>query len=659
MSKARTRISTSTSTKPSQADGTYELRNYRLHACIRQDELATIYAATHLMLDRPVEVHILRRTDWVSASRFQLAARLSARLSHPNLLPVIDAGHDDTYGDYLVTPTLEARTLHDALAAGPLDPLLAVRVATQVAAALDYLHAQQIVHRDVHPANILLTSEGMIYLTNLSLAASPDTPDLSSIDEADYLTPYSAPEQRLDQSESAPTLDVYGLGAVIYHMFSGEVPPAPDMELPLLGSYDPKLSPADPVVRRMMSTQPETRFGRVEEAVAALRRVMRKQLDLATDDMDESRWEPVAEWLENPLETVLKKVLEDKAQEVPAAEEEEEQPVPPPALVALQNFQEHMRKARARADALHRGDTIRRLLTRWSRKGMFRRPALGQIIQLEQIVSYTVYFYEVCTLYETRSLPETHQRTQRPEDQRSTLPPTPIWDVDVTEAESFAEVKPQEVLIPNSTSIFTCTTCGGAAEIVCTTCKGTGMVERMRKVRNPDNTTTQEAIPEQCPTCRSYGKQQCPTCKGTGNLVEEACFTWSRQARLWQNTDDLEDLPRLVLEQRAETICRAPINPYEGHWHSVAPLDDLLQASIDAIPDTNTRLIAAELQIRGVPVTEVDYQLHDQAQRLYLIGYDNEVIGGWELFNLERIALAAIGAVMLIGLVIWGITLVF
>ena len=104
----------------------------------------------------------------------------------------------------------------------PSTPVLVLRIATQLAGVLDYLHAQQVIHRDVQPANILLTAEGVAYLSNLSLAASPDTPDFSSIDEADYLTPYSAPEQRLDQAEATVALDIYSLGAVVYHMLSGE-----------------------------------------------------------------------------------------------------------------------------------------------------------------------------------------------------------------------------------------------------------------------------------------------------------------------------------------------------------------------------------------------------------------------------------------------------
>src|ERR687883_812134 len=106
----------------------HDLLNYRLAERLAQEELATVYRATHLTLDRPVRVYVLRRTDWISSSRFQLAARLAARLSHPNILPVVDAGHDERYGDYLVTPRLNANSLQDELAAGPLEPLMALKI---------------------------------------------------------------------------------------------------------------------------------------------------------------------------------------------------------------------------------------------------------------------------------------------------------------------------------------------------------------------------------------------------------------------------------------------------------------------------------------------------------------------------------------------------
>lgn len=616
------------------ADGATELRNYKLLERLSQEELATVYRAAHLTLDRPVHIHLLRRHDWISASRFQLAARLAARLSHPNLVAVIDAGHDDKYGDYLVTPQLDARPLSAILAEGALTPLQAVRVAVQVAAALDYLHSQDVFHRDVQPANILVGAESLAYLANLSLAASPDTPDFSSIDEADYLTPYSAPEQRLTRGEAGAALDVYSLGAVVYHMLSGEVPPAPDApgeadaqrSHPSLAGRDPALAAADRVVRRMLAPAPNTRYASAGAAAAALRQALRGQIDQASADMEESRWEASAEWLENPVETALGSTLNE-------------------------GFKDYLTRTRKRADELHRRDVIRRILNRWSRDGFFRRRALGQLIAPEQIVSYNVYFYELRTLYELRTPPEPRNRPFKPEDRNSNQLPADVWDAPVPEVGPFDAVTPTEVPLPSSTRILSCPECAGATIVRCNECKGTGTVEKVRKVSNPDNTTVDETLTTPCPACRGYGKQQCAKCQATGNLVEEQVFTWSRRARLFENTDDIDDLPQLAIKRRLEPVFAGPINPFEGRWHSVAPLAELLRTAI-AEADPDARLNAAELKIQGATITEMDFLLDEKPQRLYLVGFDNELIGDWSLLNPERLLVAAlVAALALITLV--------
>jgi serine/threonine protein kinase len=612
-------------TTPLQAarGGEEELRGYRLHEQIRQDELATIYTASHLTLDRPVQLHILRRTDWVSVSRFQLAARLAAHFTHPNLLPVIDAGYDDGYGYYMVTPMMECHLLSAVLEGGPLEPVLTLRVATQLAGVLDYLHTHGVFHRDVQPSNVLLTPEGVAYLTNLSLAASPDTPDLSSIDEADYLTPYSAPEQRLDQSEASPALDVYGLGALLFHTFSGTIPPAPGLEIPSLFAVDPSLAPADAVLQGMLDIDPAARFATAGEAVAALRRVLHDHVQRSNDDMEESRWEPAAEWLENPLETVFGDLLD-------------------------QGF---MGRSRSRADTLHRADAIRRLLNRWSRKGHFRRPSLGHVVQLEQIVSYNIYFYELRTLYETR-ITLSPQRRAIQEDERNPILPMPeLWDIPTPEAPRFSEVKPQELVWPNSKRVVSCDECQGRSTVVCATCQGKGTVERSRKVRNPDNRVSNEKLPEVCPTCHGYRYLPCPVCEEKGSLVEELFFSFARHVVSGTNTDDIEGLPmKPLLQRQFEPVYQGSINPYEGRWHSVAPLANLLRKAIAAVEDEDTRVIAAELTIHGVPMTEVDYRLSETGNphRLYFVGFKNEMVGRWNMLNYERLILTLVGLVVVL-----------
>ncbi len=591
-------------------ESSYVFRNYHLHEQIGQEELTTVYLATHLTLDRPVQIHFLRRADWISISRFQLAARLTAHLGHPNLLPVIDAGHDDDYGDYLVTPHIEGQKLSETLRQGPLKPSLALRIATQIGTVLDYLHSQDVIHRDVQPSNILVTPESVAYLTNLTLAASSFTPDLSSVDEADYLTPYSAPEQRLDQGETTAALDIYSLGALIYHMLSGDIPPAPGMEVLSLTILDAFAGEADVVIRRMIHLEPEARFASAGEAVNALKRALREYVDQPAEDED-VEWEPIAEWLENPLETVLGELLDET----------------------------FVNKSRSRADGLHRPDAINRILNRWSRKGFFRRPAFGHLIQIEQIASYNIYFYELRTLYETRTpLPPRQRPLRKTDDAGTTQTSYPLWDVAVPEAPPYTEVKPQELVWTGSRRLLHCPECNGTGKVLCTKCNGKGTIERTRKVLGADKQPQTEVVSEVCATCHGYREQRCPSCEGSGKILEEHAFTWARRAYLWKNTDDLEGLPQRSLSQRLEQVHATPIDPFESRWYSVAPLAEMVQEAINSAGD-DTRLIATALTIRGVPVTDVDYTLNETSQTLHIVGFDNDVVGGWTMYNPERIGI--------------------
>jgi serine/threonine protein kinase len=604
----------------SQSGAARDLRNYRLDQRIGQDELAVIYRATHLTLDRPVLVAVLHRTDWISSSRFQLAARLAAHLTHPNLLPVIDAGHDERVGHYLVTPYLDTRSLQEALANGALDPVQALRIAAQLASVLDYLHAQNVVHRDVQPANILTTPQGTVYLTNLSLAASPDTPDLSSIDDTDYRTPYTAPEQTLRTGQPTPASDLYSLGAVIYHMLSGDRPP-PTGAPPSLALRDEALAAADRVIQRLMAEQPSQRYSSAGQAITALRQALRPQIDAATVDMEESRWEPSAEWLENPLETVLGSMID-------------------PDFVA---------RSRTRADTLHRVDAIRRLLDRWSRQNWTHRPQLGRLIEPEQIVSYNLYFYELRVAYETRTTPQARLSVHR----GGALAPTReigLWEAPVPDALPFETHNPETIVVPGSQHVVGCPECSGAGRITCRTCSGSGTVTRTRKVKEPDGSVRIEQISEECPTCRGYGREECEHCEGTGQLLEEKVFNWSRHARAYFNEDDLSGLHKPTLQAKTLKVFDGPISLREGHWYQVAPLKEMIEEA-QRNCGSDARIIAAELTIRGVPVTEVDYRFRDQPRTLAFIGFDNALKGDSTLYDVERLVLYAIILIMAVILV--------
>lgn len=615
--RARQPVGKGSSQIAPRANQVRDLLNYRLGERIGQEELATLYRAVHQALDRPVQVAVLRRSDWVSVSRFQLAMRLGAKLSHPNLLPVIDAGHDEHYGDYMVTPRLETRTLQDLLLSGPLDELIALRVFVQIGQALEHLHGQSIVHRDLQPANILVTPQGTAYLANFSLAASPETPDFSGVHEADYRTIYSAPEQDFSSSRVVPAQDLYGLGAIAYQMFTGELPPLAGADLGGLSQRNPALAPAEKVIARLMSADPGQRFASAAQAVAALNQAMRALRDEATDDMEEAHWEPIAEWLDNPLELALGDRLDS----------------------------EFIVKSRGRADALHRVDAIKRQLDRWSRQGFLRRPLLGQVIQPDQIVSYNVFIYQLRAHYEQRTVPQTQQvvYTGVPIEQF----PRKIdrWEAVLPTYEPFQDAEPEQMPLPGSRRLIACPSCNGAQKLPCKSCGGSGTVKRTRKVVDSDGKPRSEAFDEKCGSCHGYGQQECPRCQGHGQLMEEEIFSWSRFGKQLSNEDDFTGLHRATILALAKPIFHDRIDPYDARWYQVAPLKELL-AEATKMGGEQARLLTAELTIKGVPVTEVDYRLREKPHTLALIGFDNAIRGDSSLVDTERVVLYSTIAVL-------------
>lgn len=630
-----------------------ELRDYRLHEQVGQDELSIIYRATHQTLNRPVYVAILRRHDWISNSRFQLAARLAASLSHPHLLPVIDAGHDERYGDYIVTPYIDARSLSDILAEGAPDLALAMRIISQIATAIDYLHEQKVVHRDVQPANILVTPQGNAYLTNLSLAAAPDTPlDLSTLSEAEYLTPYSAPELHLVQTEAHPALDIYSLGAVAYHLLSGELPPSGlIVELDLAGK-PPALALAERVLLRMLSPQPNLRFPSASAAANALRLALRTLLDQTTTDMEESRWEACAEWFENPLELALTAELADLAEQ----------------------FNHFLDESRNRANNLHRRDYLRKWLNRWSRQHPFRRQSLGQLIEFETIASYNIYFYELKVLYEFRTSPKPQIRPMQLDERPIAEPALDLWKMQLPPPKDFASETGGDVVLSGSRRFFTCPDCQGSGQVQCPQCQGKGMIKPRAKQGES------EPVEQTCPQCRGYGKVRCEKCAGNGNLVEEKVFRWSRKAIVHENNDDSEGLPpkvQALLRQRARKVYEAEIDLYDSHWHSAGPLSALIEKAIKEAGEQG-RPLRALLQIKGAMVTQINGLLDEQECELYLIGqYEahaeagasdqpsrdsaERLLGGEtlvstiSLWNWERIGLVVLSVLLVVMAVVVGI----
>ena len=262
---------------------------YRVEHELGRGGMATVYRAEDLRHDRPVALKVLHPeiTFAVGVERFLREIRVTARLRHPHILPLLDSGEVDGLL-YYVMPCLEEGD--ESLAArlrreGQLPIPEAIRIARQVADALGYAHGQGVVHRDIKPANILLEADHAV-VADFGVALLADTSQgrLTGSHGSPGSPVYMSPEQASGAEALDPRSDVYSLGCVLYEAlvgdppFSGRVPHAILSrklveEPPSLRAARPSIpEELETVVRTALAPSPADRYGSAAEFSEALER---------------------------------------------------------------------------------------------------------------------------------------------------------------------------------------------------------------------------------------------------------------------------------------------------------------------------------------------------------------------------------------------------
>lgn len=205
------------------------LGRYEIERQIGVGGMATVYLAMDVRHGRHVALKVLRPelAAVIGPARFLAEIRTTAALQHPHILPLHDSGEADGTVFY-VMPFVDGETLRDRITREqqlPVDE--AVRLAVQVASALDYAHRRNVIHRDIKPENILL-QDGQALVADFGIAlAVSRTEGATRMTETGLSlgTPrYMAPEQAMGEREITGKADVYALGCVLYEMLSGEPP---------------------------------------------------------------------------------------------------------------------------------------------------------------------------------------------------------------------------------------------------------------------------------------------------------------------------------------------------------------------------------------------------------------------------------------------------
>ncbi|MHA6801814.1 Stk1 family PASTA domain-containing Ser/Thr kinase [Salinifilum ghardaiensis] len=270
---------------------------YELEDTLGYGGMSEVHRGRDIRLGRDVAVKVLRAdlaNDPTFQLRFRREAQNAAALNHPAIVAVYDTGETDSENGplpYIVMEYVEGRTLRDIVKTeGPLNPRRAMEVMADATAALDFSHKHDIVHRDVKPANIMITESGAVKVMDFGIARAlageqaAVTQTAAVIGTAQYLSPEQARGEAVDARS-----DVYSAGCVLFELLTGEPPFTGDSPVAVAYQHvreQPRKPsdlnqsvppPLDAVVLKALSKNPENRYDSAADMRSDLVRVLSGQ----------------------------------------------------------------------------------------------------------------------------------------------------------------------------------------------------------------------------------------------------------------------------------------------------------------------------------------------------------------------------------------------
>ncbi len=266
------------------------LDRYALRRLVGRGGMANVYEAQDLQSHQNVAVKVFKREDEELLRRFIREARLMASLHHEHLVPIIDSGESQLDGDtryYIVMPFLDGGTLRARIRRSPLSLAEACYALRAIAGALDYIHSQGIIHRDIKASNVLLDANGECYLTDFGIARiTGDVTQLTSTGDVLGTVDYVAPELYEADRRADARSDLYSLGVLLFEMVTGRLPFPAENQLVAVSMHMNKRPPSprsiaphissqvERVIFKALEKKPEQRYASAAELVDAFCRAV-------------------------------------------------------------------------------------------------------------------------------------------------------------------------------------------------------------------------------------------------------------------------------------------------------------------------------------------------------------------------------------------------
>ncbi|HLO30692.1 MAG TPA: serine/threonine-protein kinase, partial [Anaerolineales bacterium] len=260
---------------------------YKIKSELGSGGMATVYRAYDPISNREVAIKVLPAEmlhNLVTRARFKRELKLIASLEHPAIVPVYDVGGDDDHQPFFVMRYMSGGSLSDMIKKGKFSLRDAASIIERLAAALDHAHSKGVIHRDIKPDNVLFDASDNPYLSDFGVAKFTETLVSATGREVIGTPAYISPEQALGENVDHRA-DIYGLGAILYEMLTGERPFSKDTVIglalqhvndpvPNILKARPDLPPeVDVIIKTAMAKNREQRYDTALELAHELNKV--------------------------------------------------------------------------------------------------------------------------------------------------------------------------------------------------------------------------------------------------------------------------------------------------------------------------------------------------------------------------------------------------